>query len=161
MSKNTKLINFSDTHLNMVEELKKRTGIKSLTAIVINGLVAYHKSYFPAYASNSSPLSEEDVVKQAVVKAKAKKALADAEELERLRPKINICENLLHGEVKTDEKGFRYCHFTQFRKTQSEDKPQMIPLRQVDPILAETMLFMPSKESVLKSRADLRKKLKV
>lgn len=158
---NNKLINFSDTHLRMVEELKERTGLKSLTAIIQNSLILYHKSYFPAYANkeNSSnvPLTDTDIIRNAEQKAKVKLAQKEAEELAKLKPKIDMCKNLLGGEIETNEKGFKYCRFTQYGTEESKDSSMLIPIKQVDPIIAETSLFMPSKEVVFAKRVDIKR----
>lgn len=162
MSKNNKLINFSDIHLQMIEDLKNQTGMKTMTAIVHAALAALHKSYFPAYRANisSGPQTEEEAISKAKIKAKANKALKDEEELLRLQPKIDICVNGLKGSVEVDEKGYRYCVFTQFRSNASEDARQKLPLKAVDPIMIENSLFMPSKYRVLRDRPELLKKYK-
>lgn len=159
--KNKKLITFSDRSLEMIEALKKETGFSATTQIVVRGIEELYSSTFKygrSPLSDSGPNdSEEALVNKAMVKAKAKKALADAQEKIKLAPKVNICENILGGEVKKDELGYSYCHFKTFHTDESKDAEQVIPLRQCDPVLAETSLFTPSREAVFKARKDIKK----
>ena len=153
-----KLFNYSDTHFKMIEELKKRTGISNANTLLQNALVAYHKSYFPAYAQGNVGIIDPDETKEerAIRRAEEKRITKEAEENEKLKPKIDMCHNLLGGEVETNEKGFKFCRFTMY-STLGDDQSQMLPLAQVAPIIAETSLFMPDKETVLKKRPDVKK----
>ena len=160
---NKKLVDFSDVHMDMIKELKGRTGINSLTAIIKNALVQYHKGWFPAYASGSSPTSPttpEDIAKQAEQKAIMKKAQKDAAENLLFKPQIDICLNTLGGEIEIDELGFKYCRFTSYGRDASGDATQKVPLKLVDPIYEQTMLFSPSKKAVLAKRPELADKFK-
>lgn len=159
---NKKLITFSDRNLDMMDALMKETGWNTPTQLVRRGIEELYKQTFK-YGKN--PLDEaqtsdpkEVMVKKAVAKAEAKKVLKDQEELLKLEPKMNICTNLLGGEVETDENGYKYCVFTMFAPKEENDARQKLPIRQVDALLAETSLFTPSKEVVFKLRPDIKKK---
>lgn len=152
-----KLLNYSDTHKKMIDDLKKRTGIDNANTLIVNAIVAYHKSYFPAYAQGGGVFAdpEETMEDKAKRKAEEKRLIKEAEEMAKLKPKIEMCQNLLGGEIETNENGFKFCRFTQY--TLSDDNSLKIPILQVAPIIAETSLFMPDRETVFKKRPDIKK----
>lgn len=117
-------------------------------------------SLFPAYKFGATTPSgkmpkadEENAIAVAQIKAKAKIAAKEVEAQAKWAPKIEMCENMLHGTVE-ESNGSKFCHFNMHTPTGS--LKQMIPLAQVDPVVAETSLFSPDKETVLASREDLR-----
>lgn len=153
-----KLLKYSDTHKKMVEDLKKRTGINNANTLWVNALVAYHKSFFPAYAQGGGVFADPDESpeERAQRKAEEKRLQKEAEELAKIKPKMDMCLNLLKGEIETNSAGDKFCRFTQYHAFGDDTKP-MLPIRQVAPIIAETSLFVPDRETVLKRRPELKK----
>lgn len=153
-----KLFDYSDIHFKMIEDLKKRTGIKNANALLQNALVAYHKSYFPAYASSGGIFGDPDEAPEdkAQRKANEKKLIKEAEDIAKIKPKMEMCINLLGGTIEENENKHKFCRFKQYSAF-GEDQSLLIPILQVAPIIAETSLFMPDRETVFKKRPDVKK----
>jgi hypothetical protein len=153
MKTHKKVILFTSVQLQMVEDLKTKTGFGSLAEIIRNGLAMYHKSYFPSY--KAVEISEDTALRHAEIKAKARVVTNKTKEALKYEKKIDICKNLLGGEVVENADGSKVCKFTQYSLV--DDTEQMLPLPQVDKIIADTSLFMPTKESIFKNRPEVRK----
>jgi hypothetical protein len=160
ISKTTKkLISFSDRNIEMLEAIAAQSGWQTPTEIVKRGIEELYFKYFPAYRTgqgNQTATTEEGIIKSAVIKAKAKVAAKNAEKDEKAAKKYEMCEQMLGGEVIENVNGYKFCKFTQYSFT--GDHELEIPIMQVDPIVAETSLFLPSKESVFRERPEVKKK---
>jgi len=159
---NKKLISLSDRNLDMMDALMEETGWNTPTQIVRRGIEELYKQTFkygkdPANTTKDGD-SMEDIQRKAQRKALEKKALKEAEEQAKLQPKIDICLNLLGGEIETNENGYKFCRFTSYHTNPKKDGSQLLPLRQVDTFLVDTMLFNPSQEAVFKARPEIRSK---
>jgi len=159
-TKTTKLIKFSPRSLDMVEAIMDHTGFNTVTSVVTRAIEQLYKDTFKYGADplTKAAINDDDstINKKAEVKAKSKIAVKDAELAAKQAPKIEMCLNLLGGEVETNENGFKFCRFTQY--TLNGDTEGLIPLMQVDPIIAETSLFTPSREAVFRNRPDVKEK---
>lgn len=157
-----KLITLSERNLDMIEAIAKETGWDTSTLVIRRGIEELYKQTFKYGKDPLNNASENDtpevIAKKAKNRAEIKQAQKEAEELAKLKPKIDMCINLLGGEIETNEKGFKYCRFTQYGTEESKDSSLSIPIKQVDPIIAETSLFMPSKEVVFAKRVDIKSK---
>lgn len=153
-----KVIIFTEGQLKMVDELKEKTGFATLAEIIRNGLAAYHKTYYPAYSTSSkgSEVSEETAIRHAEIKARAKIAAEKATEDKRNEKKIHVCENILGGHIEETSNGDKMCSFMSYGITPAGDHENIYPISQIDPVLAETSLFLPSKTSVWKHRPEVR-----
>jgi len=151
-----KTINYSEIHHKMLEDLKQRTGILNANALILNAIVDYHSGYFPAYVKNTQGLPNETPLEKAERKANEKKLLKEAEEKAKLAPKIEMCEKLLGGTIEINENGYKFCKFTQYRAF-GDDQSCSIPLLQVAPIIAETSLFIPDKQTIFSKRKEIKK----
>jgi|2_EtaG_2_1085320.scaffolds.fasta_scaffold20009_4 hypothetical protein len=149
---NKKLIKFSDRNIQMMNEIATKGGWATATEIVKRGIEELHMKYF---RYNKPALDEKLVIKTAQVKARAKVEAQKTKEDMRLEEKIKVCTQTLKGEVQNN-----MCMFTQYAVLPSGDKKMEVPLTQVDPVLAENSLFLPSKEAVLKARHALKKVFK-
>lgn len=156
----TKPINFSPRSLDMIEEIMKQTGFSSIAAVVTRSIEELYKNTFKYGADplTKTGLNDNDdvITKKAEAKAKEKIATKQAEQDVKFAPKIDMCINLLGGEVEENENGHKFCRFTQYNL--AGDNESLIPLMQVDPIIAETSLFMPSKEAIFRNRTDVKEK---
>lgn len=149
-----KVITFSKVNIDMMEALALKTGWVTPSEIVRRALEELHGKYFKPYVVGGiTPSTEGDAVRSAELRAKSKHI--ESKRLEELQneKKALICTDLLKGEVVDG-----MCVFTQY--TLKGDNRMTLPLSQVDPIIAETSLFMPSKEAVLNKRPDLQEKFK-
>ena len=156
----SKLITFSPRTLDMMEAIMFQTGFKTASQIVTRGVEELYKSTFkygtdPLSGGSITGNSDSDYEKQAERKAKQKQLLKNAEEKERLLPKINICKRDLKGIIEINELGTKSCRFTQYRHD-GNDQECVVPLQQVEPYIVETSLFMPSKKAVLNKRPELK-----
>jgi len=153
-----KLITFSDRNIEMMEAIAEQTGWKNASEIVRRGVEELYFKFFPAYRTGISTKgapSEEAAIKNAEIKAKAKVAGKKVEAEEKFAKKIDMCENMLGGEVIENAGGFKFCKFKQYSFTSDSDLE--IPIAQVDPIVAETSLFVPSREAIFKHRPEVKK----
>ena len=154
-----------DAMMEKINVLKKHNTHLSITEVIRASLNAYYKDSFK-YGANplmddlSSGTSEEKIIKKAEQKAIIKKAEKEANENLLFKPQIDICLNTLGGEIEIDELGFKYCRFTSYGRDASGDATQKVPLKLVDPIYEQTMLFSPSKKAVLAKRPELADKFK-
>lgn len=161
---NKKLIDFSDRQLEMIDLISEHTGFTKTADIVRIGIQELYDKYYKSYKTGQSSRtlgnqSEETLVKNAMIKSKAKILTEQAEEEMRLQPKIDICKNVLHGEIETNSNGTKICRFKQYNAFFPEkDNEQVVPLSQVGAYLAETSLFIPAKEVVFKNRKDIKDK---
>lgn len=156
---NKKLISFSDRNLDMIDAISKETGWDTPTQVVKRGIEELYKQTFK-YGKDPLSIAQdgdsvETIGKKAERKAEGKRLIKEAEEKAKLAPKIQMCENLLNGEITTNENGFKFCKFTQY--TMTDDKECIVPILQVAPIIAETSLFMPDRETVFKRRPEVKK----
>jgi hypothetical protein len=144
----------------MIEAIMAETGWDTPTQIVRRAIEELYKQTFKYGKdpiSNAGPNdSDETIARKATVKAREKQALKEAEELEQLGPKIKMCEDMLQGEVRTNENGNKVCVFTQYNF--DKENELIIPLGEVDPIIAKTSLFFPSQANIFKRRPDVAKK---
>lgn len=150
-----KMIVLNDRQREMLAMVRKQTGAPSDSAVIYRGLEELYGKLFPAYKFGGGTTGDKDTAvsigrMKAETKIESKKVMEEA----KWAPKIEMCENMLHGEVQQRGSG-RVCVFKMH--TPSESIEQTIPLIQVDPIVAETSLFSPDKDTVLASREDLRK----
>lgn len=157
MSKSkTKSIVFSDKQIEMVDQLKDKFGVDSFGAAVKSCISFTHMKRFPDHLvgriGTTDKRSPEDIAKQ---KMAVKEAEVKAREQIKIDEKRMICEGVLGGEVATASSGNLVCKWEVHNKEVSY--PQQIPLMQVNTVLAENQ-WIPSKEAVLKTRVDLRKK---
>lgn len=157
---NKKLISFSPRSLDMIEAIMAHTGHSTVTSVVTRGIEELYKNTFkygtdPLSGGTPVGIGDEAIETQAERIAKKKTAIKSAEETERMRPKVLMCQRLLKGELYTDDNNNKFCRFTQYR-VGGDDQECTIPLGQVDPIIADTSLFMPSKKSVLNKRPELK-----
>lgn len=154
-----KTISLTPRHWEMIEMIQKQIGSPTSTAVIYRGIEELYMSLFPAYKYGGNngmkmpKVDEENAIAIAEIKAKSKIAGKKIEEDAKWKPKIEMCENMLHGSVET-EGNHRFCVFRMH--TEQDSVIQRIPLAQVDPIVAETSLFSPDKETVLASRQDLK-----
>lgn len=159
-TKPTKLINFSNRSLDMIEAIMNQTGFNTVTAVVTRGIEQLYKDTFKYGADplTKAQLNDDDttLIKKAEIKAKSKIAEKDAELTAKQAPKIDMCVNLLGGAVEENENGHKFCRFIQYNL--NGDSESLLPLMQVDPIVAETSLFMPSKEAIFRNREDVKEK---
>jgi len=161
---NKKIITLSDRQLDMIDLISEHTGIEKTTDVIRIGIQELYDKYYKSYKTGQSTRnignqSEEDLIKQAMAKGKAKILTEKAEEELRLQPKIDICLNMLKGEIETSPSGSRTCKFKQYNAfDESKDADQIVPLNQVGAYLAETSLFIPAKEVVFKNRKDIKSK---
>lgn len=155
---NKKLISFSNRNLDMMDALMEETGWDTPTQIVKRGI---EELYRQTFKYGKDPIgstevnTEENLIKKAIVKVKAKKLIKEAEDNAKLQPKIDFCLNNLLGQVETNEGGYKFCRFTTY--TLKDDQSQLLSIKQMDPILLETSLFSPSKEAVFKHRPAIKK----
>jgi len=156
---NKKLITFTDRHIEMMEEISLKNGLEKPSAIVARGIEELHSKYYKPYATagsmGNSQASEDAQIKGAQIKAKAKEAEKDAREDLKNKRKYMICTNILGGEIGEDNKGDKICTYVQYSLT--GDNIMSLPIGQMDPVLAETSLFMPSQNSVFNNRPDVEK----
>lgn len=150
----------TEKQIEIIKVLKDKFGIKTETGVFDMAIQALYEKTFkygedPLTNSTNSD-SPESILKKAKAKAQAKVALKQAEEQAKIQPKIDMCLNLLGGEIETNENGFQFCRFTTFGTSPEKDKSQMIPIKQVDPIIAETSLFFPDREIVYKHRPEVK-----
>lgn len=143
-----------------MELLRKHNSFINLTEVfrlAINEL--YNNTFDYKYKPNpllpTTATTEETAIKNATIKAKAKHVAKKTAEDLRLESKVNMCNTLLGGEVVENPDGSKVCVFTQY--TLSGDNSLRVPLAQVDPIIAETSLFMPSKAAIFKNRPEVKK----
>lgn len=154
------MIVLNDRQREMIGMIRKQMGAQSDSAVIYRGIEELYRSLFPSYkfgsstGFNPSKTDEENAIAGAQIKAKGKIAQKKIIEDAKWAPKIEMCENLLHGTVEQNAGGAKFCVFKMHTETGSVE--QQIPLAQVDPIVAETSLFSPDKETVLASREDLR-----
>lgn len=151
----------TDKQIEIIKALREKYGVKTDTGVFDMALQAlYEKSskYGEDLLTNPTDTdSPEAFAKKAKAKADAKIALKKAEEDAKIQPKIDMCLNTLKGEIETNENNFKFCRFTSFGRSPAEDKSQLIPIKQVDPILLDTMVFNPTREAVFKNRSDIKK----
>lgn len=153
-----KMIVLNDRQREMLTLIRKQTGAQSDSAVIYRGIEELYGKMFPAYkfgGAQPTKTDEETMVTLAKNKAKGKIETKKIMEEAKWAPKIEMCVSLLHGTVEESGSGARVCRFKMHMPTSSVE--QVIPLMQVDPIVAETSLFSPDKETVLASREDLRK----
>lgn len=158
---NKKIITLSDRQLDMIDLISEHTGIEKTTDVIRIGIQELYDKYYKSYKTGQSTrnISEEDLIKKATAKSKAKIIGEKAEEELRLQPKIDICLNMLKGEIDTSSSGTKICRFTQYNGFDAtKDAEQVVPLSQVGAYLAETSLFIPAKEVVFKNRKDIKDK---
>lgn len=152
----------TDKILEMMGAIQKEIGAKTETAVFEASIVALYKSLSKygkdLLTDDKSDDSEETLIKKAKIKIKTQELIKDEEENARLQPKIKICTSILGGEIEENENRHKFCRYTSY--TLKEDQSQLIPLRQVDAVLAETSLFIPSREAVFKNRPEVAKKFK-
>lgn len=150
----------TDKQIEIIKALREKYGLKTDTGVFDMALQALQdkaSKYGEDLLGIKVDDSPESFAKKAKAKADAKIALKKAEEDAKLQPKIDMCVNLLKGEVETNEAGFKHCRFTSYGRTKADDRSQLIPIKQVDPILLDTMIFNPTKEAVLSHRPDIKK----
>lgn len=157
---NKKLITFSDRSLEMAEAIGSQIGINKLTQIVARGIEELYKQTFKygkdPFNEGGANDSEEVLIKKAVRKVKASQTIKEEQDKARLEPKINTCLNILGGEIETNENGHKFCRYTSY--TLKDEQSQLIPINQVDPVLAETSLFIPSREAIFNNRPEVAKR---
>lgn len=158
-----KVIVLSPRHIEMMEILSSQIGLDKSTDLMKRGLEELFRSYNPSYkignGLRNAVKTEEQLIVEATAKSKAKIIGEKAEEEARLQPKIDICLNMLKGEIETSSNGSRTCKFKQYNAfDESKDADQIVPLNQVGAYLADTSLFIPSKEVVFKNRKDIKSK---
>jgi len=149
-----KTILFSTRQIEMVELMKEKTGITNFVAIVHFAIHEVFSKMFPAYASNpfiKTPNNIETVAKMKVDKKKLE--LKYKEEL-KIKEKINMCTNMLYGEIIDD----KFCRFNTYY-VNGKIAEQQVPILQVNPIMIETSLFIPNRDVVLENIPELKVKL--
>lgn len=158
-----KVIVLTPRHIEMMEILSSQIGLDKSTDLMKRGLEELFRSYNPSYkignGLRNAVKTEEQLIVEATAKSKAKIIGEKAEEELRLQPKIDICLNMLKGEIETSSSGTKICRFTQYNGFDAKkDAEQVVPLSQVGAYLAETSLFIPAKEVVFKNRKDIKDK---
>lgn len=127
------MVGFSERHLEMIAEIKKKTGINMTTAIIRNALVDYHKRLLPDYVtSRRDPLTPEQEAERREQVGQAKiKAERDT--------KTAICD-ALGGKVVGNS-----CVYFTFSKSAAYE--QTLPLSHLDETLIEGQFF-PDRETI-------------
>ncbi len=151
-----KTISLNDRQWEMIELIQKQIGSPTSSAVIYRGIEELYGKLFPSYkfgGAQPTKTDEQTAIAIATNKQKGKEAAKKVAEDAKWAPKIDMCENMLHGTVEARGSG-RVCVFKMH--TPMDSVEQIIPLIQVDPIVAETSLFSPDKETVLASREDLR-----
>lgn len=152
-----KTISLTERHSEMIDLIQKQIGLSTSSAVLYRGLEELYGKLFPSYkygGTSPTKTDENTHIAVAINKQKGKEAAKKVQEEAKWAPKIDMCVNMLHGSVEQRGSG-RVCVFKMH--TPMDSVEQVIPLIQVDPIVAETSLFSPDKETVLASREDLRK----
>ena len=151
-----KLITFNSRNIEMMNAISAEIGLETAGEICRRGIEELYNKYFKPYSTGSKAvLTPEAQFQSAQIKAKAKHIEKKTQEELKYEKKIKMCQRSLGGEVEENPDGSRVCVFTQY--TLSGDNKLTIPLAQVDPIVAETSLFMPSKASIFKNRPEIEK----
>ncbi len=159
-----KLITFNPRNIEMMKAIESEIGLTTAGEICRRAIEELYGKYFKAYATTSrgNPTNnEESAMLAAKIRAKTKVVEKQTEEELRNQKKVTMCERMLGGYVHENANGSKSCKFTQY--TLQGDSELTVPLNQVDPIIAETSLFMPSRVSVFKNRPEVEnifKKLK-
>lgn len=138
----SRLIVFPEPIEDMVEEIIEKKGYPSFSAVVRQGIIELHSSYFPNYVKMKSDNSARSKMER---KAEEKKAKEDMEK-ERL---LGICEQL-GGEV-VDKAGSPFCTYYTYNSKKRYE--QSIPVEQLSEDLVKVQ-YSPSKEKVLKLQEE-------
>lgn len=147
-----------DTLLEKMELLRKHNSLLTLTEVFRLSVNTLYNSTIGNYKFKADPnLStnvtvEEVAIKGARLKQKVKQITEEEEQKLRIEKKINMCKDLFNGEMSEDNK---YCVFTSYGL--KDDTEIKLPVNQIDPIVAQNSLFVPSMESIFKNRKDVRK----
>ncbi len=144
--------------LERINLLKKKNVHFNMTEVIRAAINVYYDKSFKYGQDPQSEFStgdtEDKFIKKAEMKAKAKVVVKEKETSLKQAPKINICLNLLGGEIETNENNDKFCRFNQY--TMKETAEQVIPIMQVNEELAENSLFIPSKKLAQMSLRNLR-----
>jgi hypothetical protein len=160
MANPKKLITFSERTLEMSTLIQRKLGLLSTSQVVARGIEELFKEYSKYGKELGTDLStDNDIERQAERKVKQKLAQEKATQDAKEAPKIKICEVDLGGEIITREDGLKMCAWTNYGKTEEEDRKQKVLIHQCGDYLLGN-LFQPNKEVVLKARPELRKKFK-
>lgn len=151
-----KLITFSPRSMDMIEAIQAQTGWSTTTQVVIRGIEELYKNTFK-YGTDplSNPELGVDIQNRATTKVKAKQAIKTAELTLKEAPFELVCTDTLGGVVETNEAGDKVCRFNQY--TMKETAEQIVPIMKVS---KDIEIFIPSKDLVLASRPELKKKFK-
>ena len=132
----------TDTQVQIMDAIKDKLGLVSMTEVVRNALNVYAKSI---YKYGATPLMADTDTDSSSSSSS-------------VQLKSDICTIVLGGKINTDTRGRQSCIFTQYRMKESEDVECELPLSQVNLTLAETSLFYPTQELVYKKRPNVAKK---
>lgn len=141
----------TERQLEMVEKLKKETGMTSTSYIFFQALDSLHKAYFPAYRQGGSSFQSGSLEDRARAKIDMKAMTEKVKQDNFIKEKTDICINQFHGRV---EDGI--CFYTSYGFTPSDDMELNAELEECTEMLAENTLFIPTKEAVLKHRPELK-----
>lgn len=153
-------LNLTERQYSMAQQIAQELGLSSFTAVMERGLDMIYNKTFPAYIPRQSgaktkentQLTPEQVAEN---KVEAKELAKRAEQARKEKEKSTICIREMFGRVEDDGNGNRYCVFPTHTTESSSDLK--VPLMQASPIIAQTSIWMPSKEVVLKARPELKK----
>lgn len=146
----TRSIAFSPREEDMINDLKDHLGLKNPSAIVHYAIVELYRSVFPAYKTNPLSLDPDNLQRKAKAKVALKALETQAEAEMKLQPRIDCCVNDFKGKVKDG-----ICYFTAYSTNKKLDTLEEIDLNSCYPEIAESRVYLPSKEAVLKARPDL------
>lgn len=142
-------IAFSDKQEEMIKEINEHLGLKSFSSIIHYAIAELHRTlcFIPAYKQKTKTPEE---------KIKDRIDMKKLEEEAKLQERIDCCVNDFFGEAING-----VCYYTSFGMTEEEDKKEELDLVSCYPEIAETTIFIPTKEAVLNARPKLAKKLNI
>lgn len=138
----------------MMEVIAEKTGISGTTHIIHFALAELYRKCAPAYKDNINAIPTENAVKaKARMKVIAKNVEEEMKDEAKNAKKMSICTDVLYGSVEEGEHG-KVCRWNTYYNT-GKVSSQMVPLKQVNAVLAETSLFIPNRATVLDALPEL------
>ena len=148
-------IAFSERQEEMINNITNEIGLKNPSAVVHYAIAELHRTLFPAYKTSGSAVntidSKEKKIKSRLEDKEIEKKIIEDRKMEVKR---NICINNFKGNIVGDQ-----CHYTSYGTEEKFDIKEVLELYECDEDIAENVLFVPTKNAVLKARPQLIKKL--